>query len=340
MAARALTLLTLLFTASTAFAAWVTVPEDYRRLTYVEYAPVSSGEITIVSAGSELWDESSNVKGNSSQDSFLGLAGSTSSPLAPGQRMLYGSGGGSAGPNSPDHGYVYSIYEGIFNIAKNPSDPTTFDAVLRGTLYCSEAYGLYGGASLHLYRLVDTDVEELVYSKECDASGAVDFSTNLTLGTSFQGFYRIYVSAWGGYDLYENFGTSFAHSYEFEMIAAPIAAEIDVLPGDAANKIYPNKGGKFPVAVLSGPAFDATQVDPASIKFGLGEAAPADPPVIADVDGLHGNDSTMNFRTGDSGILCNDTEVTMSGETYAGEGFEGTGSIDASDCIAGGCHAY
>lgn len=201
-------------------------------------------------------------------------------------------------------------------------------------------HGLYTGASFALYRLLDIDVEELVYSKECDATGPVNFSTDLTLGTSFSGVYRIYAQGWGGYDSQENFGTAAVHSWEFEMIAAPTEVNIDVLPGDAANKIYPNKDGKFPVAVLSDGVFDATQVDPATVKFGLGEAGPADPVIISNVDSLHGDDSTLKFNTPETGIQCNDTEVTMTGETYAGDGFEGVGAIDASECEAGGCHAY
>ena len=58
------------------------------------------------------------------------------------------------------------------------------------------------------------------------------------------------------------------------------SVSIDVLPGDPANKIYPNKIGKFPVAVLSGPTFDAVQVDLGTVKLGLGEAAPAEAPIV------------------------------------------------------------
>ena len=141
--------------------------------------------------------------------------------------------------------------------------------------------------------------------------------------------------------------TSYA---EIPSISGPLACgdinniastiEIDVLPGDNANKIYPNKGGKFPVAVLSGAAFDATQVDPATVRFGLGEAIPADPPIITDVDGLHGDDTTLAFWTEETGIFCNDTEVSLTGETYAGDPIQGSDTIDASDCVSGGCHTY
>lgn len=120
----------------------------------------------------------------------------------------------------------------------------------------------------------------------------------------------------------------------------PLAVSIDVLPGNAANKVYPNKAGKLPVAVLSSAEFDATQVDPATMTFGFGEATPAAPLVISNVDGAFGPDATTRFLVEESGIFCDDTEVTLNGETYAGEAFSGTGSIDASDCQTGGCHPY
>jgi M6 family metalloprotease-like protein len=135
-------------------------------------------------------------------------------------------------------------------------------------------------------------------------------------------------------------GSSMEVRIEVNLAYPAVSINIDVKPGDSENKIYPNKGGKFPVAVLSSPTFDATQVDSSTVKFGLGEASPGNPPIISNVDGLHGDDTTLQFWTQETGILCNDTEVTMTGETYAGDGFTGTDTIDASDCIIGGCHPY
>ena len=86
--------------------------------------------------------------------------------------------------------------------------------------------------------------------------------------------------------------------------------------------------------------FDATQVDPATMTFGLGEATPLEPLVISNVDGAFGPDATTKFQVAESGIFCDDTEVTLTGETYSGEPFAGTGEIDASDCQTGGCHPY
>ena len=117
--------------------------------------------------------------------------------------------------------------------------------------------------------------------------------------------------------------------------------DVDVLPGDSANVVYPTRLGKVPVVVLSSPEFDATQVDPATLRFAAADVAPVDEPVIiADVDGANGADTQVRFRVEESGILCNDTEVNLFGETYAGETVAGVDMIDASDCDEGSCHAY
>jgi hypothetical protein len=141
---------------------------------------------------------------------------------------------------------------------------------------------------------------------------------------------------------WENVGELFGGISEgalvfFELVT-PVA--IDVLPGDAANKVYPNKGGQVPVAVLSAADFDASQVNPVTLRFGAAEAAPAGAAVISDVDGLYGPDATVKFRMAETGIFCADTEVSLTGETYAGDPFTGTDAIDASECESGGCHVY
>jgi probable HAF family extracellular repeat protein len=119
------------------------------------------------------------------------------------------------------------------------------------------------------------------------------------------------------------------------------AVAVDVLPGDENNVVYPTRAGKLPVAVLSSPEFDATQVDPASLRFGLGETAAAnEAAIIADVDGQNGDDTQVRFRVDKSGIFCDDTEVNLYGETFAGESIAGSDQIDASNCEAGGCHVY
>ena len=128
---------------------------------------------------------------------------------------------------------------------------------------------------------------------------------------------------------------------EFTLVPAPPALiPIDVLPGDSANVVYPNQTGKLPVAVLSSPDFDAAQVDPESLRFGSAAATIAEAVTVSDIDGQHGIDMVAQFRVQDSGIFCDDTEVTLTGSTLAGDPFSGTDTIDASDCEDGGCHTY
>jgi len=91
---------------------------------------------------------------------------------------------------------------------------------------------------------------------------------------------------------------------------------------------------------LSSGDFDATQIDPTMLAFGYAGATPAEAVTIKDADGLFGQDTVARFLVEETGIFCNDTEVTLTGETYAGEPFTGTDMIDASDCEVGGCHAY
>jgi hypothetical protein len=98
--------------------------------------------------------------------------------------------------------------------------------------------------------------------------------------------------------------------------------------------------GKLPVAVLSSAEFDSTQIDPAKLKFGPAEASIAEAVSIEDVDGVNGKDTLAYFNVEESGILSNDTDVVLSGETYAGDPIAGFDTIDATECESGGCHAY
>ena len=75
------------------------------------------------------------------------------------------------------------------------------------------------------------------------------------------------------------------------------------------------------------------------LKLGPGEAPNiAVSPLYGDYDGDSNTDAAFVFRTEDSGIFCEDTEVTLMGETFSGVPFEGTDAITTADCEATGCH--
>jgi hypothetical protein len=124
----------------------------------------------------------------------------------------------------------------------------------------------------------------------------------------------------------------------FFSLAVPVV--IDVRPGNAGNQVFPNKSGKLPVAILSSAEFNAVQVDPATLQFGSADASVAEAPVITNVDAEFGDDMIAKFNVQEAGIFCDDTEVTLSGSTYAGEPFISTDNIDTSNCVSGGCHPY
>jgi len=100
----------------------------------------------------------------------------------------------------------------------------------------------------------------------------------------------------------------------------------------------------IPVAVLStnvaagDPAdFDASTVNPASVRFGIGGAQDTDgAATLADADGDGDTDAGFEFLTGDTGIACADSAASFSGETYIGEPISGTADIN-TDCDAQ-CH--
>jgi hypothetical protein len=48
----------------------------------------------------------------------------------------------------------------------------------------------------------------------------------------------------------------------------------------------------------------------------------------------------VRFDMQDTGIFCNDVEVSLTGETDLGEVIIGTDVIDATQCVTGGCHPY
>ena len=120
---------------------------------------------------------------------------------------------------------------------------------------------------------------------------------------------------------------------------------IDVDPWSPANEIRPASNNLIAVAVMgsntaTGDAsdFDASQVNPASVKLGVGEAQNQATPLLADLDGDTNIDVAFGFRTQDTGIVCGDTEVTLVGETYAGDPFTGTDTVNTTDCVDTGCH--
>jgi hypothetical protein len=112
-----------------------------------------------------------------------------------------------------------------------------------------------------------------------------------------------------------------------------LAGNVDIKPGSCPNSINPKSKGVIPVAILTDSAFDATTVDLASLAFGPDGAAEAHGRGhIEDVDGDGDDDLVLHFRTRETGIACGDLQLTLTGETFAGEPFEGSDSVRTVGC--------
>ena len=104
---------------------------------------------------------------------------------------------------------------------------------------------------------------------------------------------------------------------------------LDIKPGSAPNVINPKSKEVIPVAILSDESFDATSIDPASVEFGLDGAAEAHGKGhFEDADGDGDVDLVLHFRTQESGIQSGDTQVRLSGSTFAGEAIAGVDAIE------------
>jgi hypothetical protein len=106
---------------------------------------------------------------------------------------------------------------------------------------------------------------------------------------------------------------------------------IDFKTENKRNVINPRSMGRVWVAILSDSEFDAQQVDPMTVALGAGGAVP-DKYVskYSNRDGML--DLVLRFKTPEIGLQCGDTDVTLTGETYAGEDIIGTDRVVTVGC--------
>lgn len=115
--------------------------------------------------------------------------------------------------------------------------------------------------------------------------------------------------------------------------ASVIIVDIDVKPGSDPNSINPRSRGVIPVAILTTSDFDATTVDPLSVRFGpSGATETHGRGHIEDIDGDGDDDMLLHFRTEETGIQCGDTSVSLTGQTSDATLIEGSDSIVTVGC--------
>lgn len=116
----------------------------------------------------------------------------------------------------------------------------------------------------------------------------------------------------------------------------PLAATIDIKPGNTRNTINPRLKGVVWVAILSDHETidDPMQIDLSSVRFGPGGAQP-DRFKASDVNRDGMADLLLRFRMPDTGLACGDTTVTLVGHTIPGQRFIGIDSISTMGCDRG-----
>jgi hypothetical protein len=116
-------------------------------------------------------------------------------------------------------------------------------------------------------------------------------------------------------------------------ISAVISVTLDIKPRSFPNSINPKSNGVIPVAILTTDTFDATTVDPLSVRFGPKEAKEAhNKGHLEDVNKDNRLDLVLHFSTKATGIQCGDTSASLTGETFDGDPIEGTDSIKTVGC--------
>lgn len=113
-----------------------------------------------------------------------------------------------------------------------------------------------------------------------------------------------------------------------------IPVTIDIKPGEDPNSINPRARGVTPVAVLSTEDFDALGIEPASARFGPGEAAPEQPPGynVEDVDGDGRDDLVFFFDNRASGLDCEDNTAELTATTLEGTPVRGADDVNIVGC--------
>lgn len=103
---------------------------------------------------------------------------------------------------------------------------------------------------------------------------------------------------------------------------------IDIKPWSYPNAINPGNKGVTPVAILTTSTFQASSVNPATVKFGRTgvEASPLRW-ALQDVDRDGDIDMILLFNTVATSIQLGDTTATLTGQTYGGVPIVGVDSI-------------
>jgi len=122
--------------------------------------------------------------------------------------------------------------------------------------------------------------------------------------------------------------------FEFTYSSAPgartlaLLIPVDIKPGSFPNSINLDSEGNIPVAILTTNTFDASSVDPSTVRFGAtGTEAPPVQSSLEDVNGDGRADMILHFKTQATGTVCGQTSATLTGKTFDGTNIQGSDSV-------------
>lgn len=107
-----------------------------------------------------------------------------------------------------------------------------------------------------------------------------------------------------------------------------ITVEIDIKPDSDSNHINLASEGVIIVVILSTEDFDATTVNPVSVKFGPGEAGESHwIGHLEDVNNDGSLDMVLHFKIQETGLIGDETNLCLTGETTDGMQFKGCDTV-------------
>ena len=112
---------------------------------------------------------------------------------------------------------------------------------------------------------------------------------------------------------------------------SPTLPVIEVAIEITPESINPRSRGVIKVVILSDSSFDASEIDPETVRFGAG-GAPAERFSLEDVDSDGDLDLVLKIRTEQTGIRCKDSSVSLEGETFDGRRIAGQEPIRTVGC--------
>ena len=129
-------------------------------------------------------------------------------------------------------------------------------------------------------------------------------------------------------------GQVFFNASRLDVVALPeVSADIDIRPETGSDSFNPKSRGVVRVAILTTGHFDATKVNPSTVRFGAtGTEAASVHTVLTDVDRDGDIDMVVHVRNQETRIPCGAHTAVLKGQTHSGEAFRGEGRLHTVGC--------